>query len=51
MDKEILDKIVECLAIIAVNPNVCSKSLILELSNLAEMINKKETKDEKEKEG
>lgn len=45
-NKEIFNQIVECLALITVNPNVYSNSLREEVEKLASMINEEETKDE-----
>ena len=46
MDKEVLNQIVECLALIALNPNVYSGQLKHEVEKLSYMI--KEETNEKE---
>lgn len=48
-NKDVFNQIVECLAIIAENPNVYSKSLVHEITVLSEMINTEEDSDETQK--
>ena len=44
-NKDILNQIVECLAIIAENPNVYSKTLADEITKLGGMINTEEVEN------
>lgn len=46
--KKTLNKIVNCLAIIAENPNMYSKELVSEIEALASMIDEMEDTNEKE---